>query len=326
MKELMIFKGVELEILTKDDISLDFHGDVLFNGKQIAGILEYADASSTISKNVRDIHKYKVKNSDLLNWQFRKLNNAGETFITEKGVMKLIISSNMPKADEFEDLVWNIVTEVQKTGRYDVVEQRLQQIEDLKERELTLTLHQLENTLKINPNDMMMILTYNTKKQELSNYINEKNIKEIASVVNTVDTKLKKLTVANEGDMTASAVAKKLNIFSTSNKPHNKFAENVARELGFYINPKDNLGYSDDYVNIRLSQVGGVELPTLMYTRKAFDEIEEYANNDMVIEQPAKYFVKGIKKGEFNFALIKFNNNDGIKINQTTYDLYTNQD
>lgn len=313
MKELMIFNNEKFGEVRMVEIE----GKVYGVAKDIALSLGYKNTNDAISRHCKGVVKhdsFKVKGSAI-------------ALIPQSDIIRLSIKCPLQGADKFEEWIFDeVIPSVLTNGKYDVVEQKLKQIQDVKERDLTLTIYQLETALKTSPDDLMMTLAYNTKKQELSNYINEKNIKEIASVVNTVDTKLKKLTVANEGDMTASAVAKKLNIFSTSNKPHNKFAENVARELGFYINPKDNLGYSDDYVNIRLSQVGGVELPTLMYTRKAFDEIEEYANNDMVIEQPAKYFVKGIKKGEFNFALIKFNNNDGIRINQTTYDLYTNQD
>lgn len=106
--ELTIFDGIELDVLTKEDVNIEFEGDCLFCGKQIAEILEYKRPSDAISDNVRDKYKIKIKNSDTVKDRFRKLNNAGEMFIIEKGVMKLIMNSKMPKAEEFEDKVWKI--------------------------------------------------------------------------------------------------------------------------------------------------------------------------------------------------------------------------
>jgi prophage antirepressor-like protein len=142
--ELMIFEGQNLEVLTKENVNFEFNGEVLFNGKQVCSILEYSNDRDALSKHVRENQKFKVKNSDVAKHDFRQLNNAGETFITEKGVMKLIISSKMPKAEEFEDRVWDIVSEVQKTGRYDIVEQKLMQIQDPKEKELSLAVYRAE--------------------------------------------------------------------------------------------------------------------------------------------------------------------------------------
>lgn len=88
--ELMFFEGVEIEILTKEDINFDFNGEVLFNGKQVCNILEYTNPSKAISDHVRENQKIKVKNSDITGLKFRKLNNAGETFITDNGILILI--------------------------------------------------------------------------------------------------------------------------------------------------------------------------------------------------------------------------------------------
>ena len=113
--ELTIFEGIELEVLTKEDVNIDINGEVLFNGKQVAEILEDAESSKPL-RNIRENQKIKIKNLDVLCKHFRKLNNAGETFITENGVMRLILNSKMPKAEQFEDTVWQIVKYVQATG------------------------------------------------------------------------------------------------------------------------------------------------------------------------------------------------------------------
>lgn len=188
--ELMIFEGEELEVLTREDVNFDFDGTVLFNGKQAGTLLKYKNPSESIRVNVREKDKYLVKNANILDsikHGFRKLNNAGEIFITEKGIMKLIINSSMPKANEFEDKVWEIVTKVQQTGKYDVIENKLQQIEDDKERELSLGLYQLEQVLKVNPNDMLTTLAYNNMQQELTIYKQNKKLEEFENKVQAIE-------------------------------------------------------------------------------------------------------------------------------------------
>ena len=88
--ELMIFEGHEIEILTKEDVNFDFDGTVLFNAKQVCETLEYINDRDAIKTHVRDSYKYKVSNSNITNCGFRKLNNAGENFITGKGVISLV--------------------------------------------------------------------------------------------------------------------------------------------------------------------------------------------------------------------------------------------
>ena len=88
--ELTIFEGQELEILTKGDVNFKFKGTALFNGNQISKMLGYSEKSRPINNHVRDNQKYLVKNSDVLSNNFRKLNNTGETFITEYGLCCLI--------------------------------------------------------------------------------------------------------------------------------------------------------------------------------------------------------------------------------------------
>lgn len=43
----------------------------------------------------------KIKNSDMHNLHIRKLNNAGENFLTESGVYKLVFKSHKPNAEAF---------------------------------------------------------------------------------------------------------------------------------------------------------------------------------------------------------------------------------
>lgn len=61
----------------------------------------------------------KLKNSDVKNIDIRKLNNAGENFITESGVYKLVFKSHKPNAEAFTDWVADeVLPAIRKTGGY----------------------------------------------------------------------------------------------------------------------------------------------------------------------------------------------------------------
>ena len=60
-----------------------------------------------------------IKNSDLHDMHFRKLNNRGEKFLTESGVYKLIFKSDKKEAEKFQDWVTDeVLPEIRKTGGY----------------------------------------------------------------------------------------------------------------------------------------------------------------------------------------------------------------
>lgn len=107
----MIFEGKELEVL-------EFEGKILFNAKQVGEILDISDVNSSI-RNFTEKQVVKVKNSDMHNIQFRKLNNAGENFLTESGVYKLIFKSKKEEAEKFQDWITDeVIPTIRKTGGY----------------------------------------------------------------------------------------------------------------------------------------------------------------------------------------------------------------
>ncbi len=61
----------------------------------------------------------KLKNSDVKNIDIRKLNNAGENFLTESGVYKLVFKSHKPNAEVFTDWIADeVLPTIRKTGGY----------------------------------------------------------------------------------------------------------------------------------------------------------------------------------------------------------------
>ena len=118
MQELMIFEGHEVEVL-------EIKGQVLFNPKHVAECLDIADVKSSI-RNFNEKQLVKVKNSDVQSMHFRKLNNAGENFLTESGVYKLVFKSRKPNAEAFTDWIADeVLPTLRKTGSYDMPKQKV---------------------------------------------------------------------------------------------------------------------------------------------------------------------------------------------------------
>lgn len=96
---LMIFEEHNVEVF-------ELNGQVLFNPYHVGECLELAESSvRNYLAKMNNKQAIKVKNSDVLNKDIRKLNNAGEKFLTESGVYKLVFKSHKPNAEDFTDWV-----------------------------------------------------------------------------------------------------------------------------------------------------------------------------------------------------------------------------
>ena len=113
LNNLMIFEGHEVEVFELD-------GQVLFNPYHVGKCLELGD--SAVRKaigNMTEKQVTKLRNSDVKESNIRKLNNAGENFLTESGVYKLVFRSNKPNAEAFTDWVTDeVLSTIRKTGGY----------------------------------------------------------------------------------------------------------------------------------------------------------------------------------------------------------------
>lgn len=113
MNELMIFEGHEVEVI-------EINGQVLFNPYHVGECLELTD--SAVRKaigNMNEKQVVKLKNSDVNKSDIRKLNNAGENFLTESGVYKLVFKSHKPNAEKFTDWIADeVLPSIRKTGSY----------------------------------------------------------------------------------------------------------------------------------------------------------------------------------------------------------------
>lgn len=113
MKELMIFEGNNVEVF-------EFEGKVLFNPRHVAECLELSNSGlRNHLANMNGSQAIILKNSDVLDKDIRKLNNAGEKFLTESGVYKLIFKSQKENAERFQDWVTDeVLPTIRKTGGY----------------------------------------------------------------------------------------------------------------------------------------------------------------------------------------------------------------
>lgn len=97
MSNLMNFEGNNVEVF-------EWKGQVLFNPRHVAYVLNIKNVNDNLRK-MSNKQVVKLKNSDIGNTDIRKLNNAGENFLTESGVYKLIFKSRQPAAERFSDWV-----------------------------------------------------------------------------------------------------------------------------------------------------------------------------------------------------------------------------
>lgn len=118
MNNLFNFKGNEVEIF-------EYEGEILFNPKDVAKCIGLSEV--TVRRHIQGMNEnqvIKLTNSDVQNMNIRKLNNAGENFLKEPGLYKLIFKSHKPEAEEFQDWVTDsVLPTLRQTGGY-VIEDR----------------------------------------------------------------------------------------------------------------------------------------------------------------------------------------------------------
>ena len=192
--ELMIFDNEEFGKVRMVEID----GKPYAVGSDVAESLGYKRPSKAVSDHCKGV----LKQSILTNGGKQEMN-----IIPQGDIIRLIVKCSLPQADKFERWIFDdVMPQVLKTGKYDVIENKLQQIEDEKERELSLGLYQLEQVLKINPSDMLTTLAYNNMKQELTTYKQGRKLEEFENKVQAIeanqeDQKKKLESIVAIGDM-----------------------------------------------------------------------------------------------------------------------------
>lgn len=113
MNKIMMFENRPVEVF-------ELNGNVLFNPYHCGECLDISPEG--VRKAITRMNSnqvVKLKNSDVTDSNIRKLNNAGENFLTESGVYKLIFKSKKKEAEKFQDWVTDeVLPQIRKTGGY----------------------------------------------------------------------------------------------------------------------------------------------------------------------------------------------------------------
>ncbi|MCC0744939.1 hypothetical protein KGF43_20825 [Clostridioides sp. ZZV14-6044] len=151
----MIFEGKQVEVF-------EFNEKVLFNPYDCGKCLELTESGvKTALSKMNDKQVIKLTNLEVAKYNFRKLNNRGENFLTESGVYKLIFKSQKEEAEKFQDWVTDeVLPSIRKTGRYQLQQNVI--------TELTGTVGGLKGTIK--EYKKLCKITC-SKKQQYSKYI-----------------------------------------------------------------------------------------------------------------------------------------------------------
>ena len=233
---------------------------------------------------------------------------------TEKGALRHAKILDTDKAWDVYEQLEETYFHVKEVAPQLIEEQRINAIEDEKERNIRLRIVQLKKLVKLDPNDTISATLLNQANNELEIYLQSKSIKEIES-------KIDKFSVLREGDINANVIAKRLDLYSVNNKPHGQLVEAIAKDIGIYINPNGNVGYQNEYVSVNLCNVNGQTIPTIMYTEKAFNDIKSYVNNGFDFN--VSYYKRGEHKGKYNKATVNLVGKN-FSVNETTYKKYKN--
>ncbi len=109
----LIFKNVIVEVFV-------LNGIPYFNPYHVGVCLGLSESAVRMALSKMTYKQVvKLTNSDVKDTDIRKLNNAGENFLTESGVYKLIFRSNKEQAEEFQNWVTDdVLPQIRQTGMY----------------------------------------------------------------------------------------------------------------------------------------------------------------------------------------------------------------
>jgi prophage antirepressor-like protein len=112
MNELQVFNNTELGSVRTTTIN----GEPFFVGKDVAGILGYANSKDALASHVDSEDKEILQRSENTTFD---IPNRGLTVINESGLYSLILSSKLPNAKKFKHWVTaEVLPTIRKTGGY----------------------------------------------------------------------------------------------------------------------------------------------------------------------------------------------------------------
>ena len=212
MHEFMIFEGHEVEVF-------ELNGAVLFNPYHVGECLDMAPG--TVKDHMSKMNKkqvVKVKNSDVGLTNFRKLNNAGENFLTESGVYKLVFKSRKPNAEAFTDWVTDeVLPALRKTGTYEMPKAKKNKSNRTALSSANMMVKNVMSVLEKAKVEPVFIAA------EVKRLYTDLGYEVKAPLVTDKET-MPKLYDCTE-------IARELGIYSTNNNPHNQAVSVIIKKL-----------------------------------------------------------------------------------------------
>lgn len=184
MNNLMTFENKQVEVF-------EFKGQVLFNPYDVGECLGLSGV--TVRRHIQEMNEkqvIKLNNLDVQNMNIRKLNNAGENFLLEGGVYKLIFKSHKQEAEKFQDWVTDeVLPAIRKTGGYIPVTEE--------EDDATIMAKALLVAQKTIDNKNKELAAKTKELEDKNNFINQiaesKNsllVREVAKIISKSNTKI----------------------------------------------------------------------------------------------------------------------------------------
>lgn len=246
MNDLMIFEGHEVEVF-------ELNGTVLFNPYHVGECLELSDSAvRNYLAKMNEKQAVMLKNSDVRDKDIRKLNNAGEKFITESGVYKLVFKSRKPNAEAFTDWVTDeVLPTLRKTGSYEMPKQK----QEKKKKNLSaanMLVKTVSGIFKDAGVDPMFIAA------EAKRLYKEQADIGIQIPLITDDT--------TQALWDCTSIAKELGIYSESGRPHDKAVSAIIQKIDLF---------TDEIVKTAYSR-NGHDGVTVQYKESVLEKVKEW--------------------------------------------------
>lgn len=199
--ELMMFEEKKVEVL-------EYNGQILFNPYDCGECLELTESGvKTAISKMNDKQVIKLTNSEVAKYNFRKLNNRGENFLTESGVYKLIFKSQKEEAEKFQDWISDeVLPQIRQHGAYITDNANPEKL-----REKASEIEKLQ--LAYNSTSMLKELLDNAGFDNKSKLLTAKTLYKKAGIDLPIEIE------EDESFFDTKQIASKLKIYSKSNKP-----------------------------------------------------------------------------------------------------------
>ena len=242
MQNLMVFEGHDVEVF-------ELNGQVLFNPYHVGACLEIGEngVKTAVSKmNAKQV--VKLTNSKVAKYNFRKLHNTGENFLTESGVYKLVFKSHKPNAEAFTDWIADeVLPTLRKTGSYEMQKQ------DKPKKERLPSVNMMVKNIKEALHDAGVD----------SKYIAAEVVRIYSDSGYPVKTKL----ISDVPELwDCTSIAKNLGIYSENGRPHDKAVSAIIQKLDIF---------ADEIVRTAYSR-NGHDGVTVQYKGSVLEKVREW--------------------------------------------------